>query len=230
MSMPTIKIENIDLNQAKNNVIASIALEEAALSHILNAEGEKLQAVIGMSGVTSDQLKDINTTVADVLSGVSDIETALRGKLSAVLPAPSPAPAVISELITSSNDARFLPPVGITTIVSFRQNLFSVGSAVSHTADNPNIVINKAGRYQVYYQIYVDNSTHTAGVPVSLGMGLGGSSAGTIISDTSTATGTLMSKHTEVSLKAGEILSMFLNVTGEDVVAVSPTVYIREVV
>ena len=43
MSMP--KIENIDIDKcsAASALLQSIALEEAAISHILNAEGEKIQ-------------------------------------------------------------------------------------------------------------------------------------------------------------------------------------------
>lgn len=40
MSMPTIECNNIDKCCAASSLLQSIALEETAISHILNAEGE----------------------------------------------------------------------------------------------------------------------------------------------------------------------------------------------
>lgn len=42
MSMPKIECNHIDTCCAAASLLQSIALEEAAISHILNAEGEKL--------------------------------------------------------------------------------------------------------------------------------------------------------------------------------------------
>ena len=51
MSMPNIpeksgKIE-VTLEESVNLILASIGYEELALAHILNAEGEKIQSVLG---------------------------------------------------------------------------------------------------------------------------------------------------------------------------------------
>ena len=43
--------------EALTMIIASIAMEELALSHILNAEGEKLQYVLGTPGRAGSQQK-----------------------------------------------------------------------------------------------------------------------------------------------------------------------------
>ena len=43
MGMPVITCCDIDKCCATSSLLQSIALEEAALAHILNAEGEKLQ-------------------------------------------------------------------------------------------------------------------------------------------------------------------------------------------
>ena len=48
MSMPVIAMpcNPITMAQAVTDLLESIALEETALSHILNAEGEKIQKVL----------------------------------------------------------------------------------------------------------------------------------------------------------------------------------------
>jgi hypothetical protein len=79
--MPEIDLEEIEQKHALNNVIASIALEEAALSHILNAEGEKIQAAVAIEDVTVDQLQEVNTSVGGLVNTVSSIECKLQGKL-----------------------------------------------------------------------------------------------------------------------------------------------------
>lgn len=47
MSLPEFENEPISREDAVNYILTSIAMEEMALSHILNAEGEKIQYVIG---------------------------------------------------------------------------------------------------------------------------------------------------------------------------------------
>ncbi|NLD19003.1 MAG: Cys-Gln thioester bond-forming surface protein [Clostridiales bacterium] len=46
MSMPVIKASNTTRQQSVTDIIASVALEQTALSHILNAEGEKIQKAL----------------------------------------------------------------------------------------------------------------------------------------------------------------------------------------
>jgi hypothetical protein len=231
MSMPTIKIEDIDLNQAMNNVIASIALEEAALSHILNAEGEKLQTVMGMGNLTFDQLREINTTVANVLSSISEIENALQSKLNAVvITPPPPVPPLSSELAAVSNGYPFTPPVGMNIQATFRKTFHSQGSSISHADNSTDFVINKAGKYQIYYQVYVDNPTHTVGDTVALDIGIFGSTVGSLADNTATLTGTLIENSIEATLPIGEIIKMGLGTTGiAAVTAVSPVIYFREI-
>lgn len=83
MSMPVIgmPVNPITIDQAVNDLIESIALEETALSHILNAEGEKLQRVIGMEDVNFCQLMEVNESVANMVSVVSSLELVLKEKL-----------------------------------------------------------------------------------------------------------------------------------------------------
>ena len=83
MSMPVISMHcnPITMCQAVTDLIESIALEETALSHILNAEGEKLQRVIGLEDVDFCQLMEMNESVANMVGVVSSLELVLKEKL-----------------------------------------------------------------------------------------------------------------------------------------------------
>ena len=83
MSMPVISMHcnPITMCQAVTDLIESIALEETALSHILNAEGEKLQRVIGLEDVDFCQLVEVNESVANMVGVVSSLELVLKEKL-----------------------------------------------------------------------------------------------------------------------------------------------------
>ncbi|RXZ80750.1 hypothetical protein EBB07_17345 [Paenibacillaceae bacterium] len=78
-------------DDAINLLLSSIALEELGLSHIINAEGEKLQYVLGtLPGVTSlsptlSDLLTINDSVRETLREVGKKEWILTNKLESVL-------------------------------------------------------------------------------------------------------------------------------------------------
>lgn len=92
MSMP--KIPDMDVNikitreDAVNLLIASVGLEELSLAHILNAEGEKIQYVLGtldgatpMEEVTICDILEINKSVEKILKDVIKTELLLQFKL-----------------------------------------------------------------------------------------------------------------------------------------------------
>jgi len=89
MSMPTIEINPIDPTIALNNILASIALVEAGASHILNAEGEKIELAIKLAEldatITPEQLTALSASVASTVSALATLEQALQEKLAAVL-------------------------------------------------------------------------------------------------------------------------------------------------
>jgi len=91
MSMPDISLELIDPRTALASVIASIALQEAAVSHVLNAEGEKIQAVVGITGTTVEELQDINRSVGGTVDNIALFEDDLQEKLRTALRALFPA-------------------------------------------------------------------------------------------------------------------------------------------
>ncbi|MBH5318301.1 hypothetical protein I6N90_10820 [Paenibacillus sp. GSMTC-2017] len=91
-NIPNITPEiTITRDDAINLLLASIALEELGLSHILNAEGEKIQFVLGtLPGVTSPTptLSDIlavNASVRETIRVLTKKEFLLDSKLQSVL-------------------------------------------------------------------------------------------------------------------------------------------------
>ncbi|WP_068775895.1 hypothetical protein [Paenibacillus sp. FJAT-26967] len=87
---PTI---TLTFDASINLLLASIALEEIGLAHIINAEGEKLQYVLGtLPGVTPppvtiSDLLAVNASVRDTLKEVARKEWILHNKLESVLAA-----------------------------------------------------------------------------------------------------------------------------------------------
>lgn len=82
MSMPVIVPGTTTTIQAISDIIESVALEETGLSHILNAEGEKIQKFVAMPGVTADQLLAVNASVQATIDAVTNLEMILHGKLN----------------------------------------------------------------------------------------------------------------------------------------------------
>ena len=81
MGMPVITPGTGSREQAITDLIESVALQEAALSHILNAEGEKIQAVVAMEGVTPEELLMVNKSVENMTNTIARLEMLLQAKL-----------------------------------------------------------------------------------------------------------------------------------------------------
>ncbi len=83
MSLPSFPTVDppIDREDAVNQILSSIAMEELGLSHILNAEGEKLQYILG----TLPGLSGPPATVSEVLAANESVrsmlETAVQNQL-----------------------------------------------------------------------------------------------------------------------------------------------------
>ena len=80
MSMPEIKCTNIDKCCAAASLVQSIALEETAISHILNAEGEKIQKVLSLQNCTAKELLATNKSVEDMVEKITALEVVLKAK------------------------------------------------------------------------------------------------------------------------------------------------------
>lgn len=95
MSLPTFPQIDPPLTRegSLNKIISSIAAEELSLSHILNAEGEKLQYVLGSlpgleSAAALDEVMQVNQSVQETLSSVMEQQMLLSSKLAAAMTAP----------------------------------------------------------------------------------------------------------------------------------------------
>ena len=102
MSLPSFP--NIDppikREDAVNQILSSIAMEELGMSHILNAEGEKLQYILGtlpgLSGpaATVKDVLNANGSVKDLLETAAQNQLFLKSKMQCALdttPAQGPA-------------------------------------------------------------------------------------------------------------------------------------------
>lgn len=76
-----------------NQIVSSIAMEELALSHVINAEGEKIQYILGtLSGVSSpaasiDDVLKVNSSVRQTLKTILQNQMFLNNKLTDALSA-----------------------------------------------------------------------------------------------------------------------------------------------
>lgn len=81
MGMPVIVSSNIERNNAVTDIIQSVALEQTALSHILNAEGEKIQKIVAKEDVSTKELLDVNKSVNSMVQSITRLEMVLQSKL-----------------------------------------------------------------------------------------------------------------------------------------------------
>lgn len=94
MSNPTFP-DNPDVTRddVVNQILSSIAMEELGLSHIINAEGEKLQYILGTlpgvpePGATIEDLLEINKSIQNTLQNAAYNQLLLKSKMGQALSA-----------------------------------------------------------------------------------------------------------------------------------------------
>ncbi len=105
MSMPNIPditpTIDMDREEALTLLLASIALEEMGLAHILNAEGEKMQFLLQNKSVCPYDLLAVNESIEQVIRSITKLQMILQDKLDTVVrilprpdicPTPKPPP------------------------------------------------------------------------------------------------------------------------------------------
>lgn len=65
------------------DILESIALEEAGIAHILNAEGEKIQKALE-SDISFEEIIKLNKAVACVVNDITNLEITLSNKIKAL--------------------------------------------------------------------------------------------------------------------------------------------------
>lgn len=80
MGMPIIVPGTGTRCQAITDIITSIALEQTALGHIINAEGEKIQKIVA-SAQTAEEMLAVNKSVESMLNSITKLEMVLQNKL-----------------------------------------------------------------------------------------------------------------------------------------------------
>ncbi|MEG0297794.1 MAG: hypothetical protein RR620_13820 [Clostridium sp.] len=83
-NIATTVVFKYNFSQQITDLIESVALEEAALSAIMNSEGAKIQAMVAMNGITPQELLCVNRSVSDMLASISILQAILKQKLSIV--------------------------------------------------------------------------------------------------------------------------------------------------
>ena len=59
----------------------SVALQQAALAHILNAEGEKVQKILSFTEISPDTDLKTNQSVESMINSIANLETVLKQKI-----------------------------------------------------------------------------------------------------------------------------------------------------
>lgn len=94
MSLPQYPLTpGLTRQTAINQIIASIAAEELSLSHVLNAEGEKIQYAVGTlvglaDPATLADVLDVSASANSLIQAVLENQILLNGKLSDALQTP----------------------------------------------------------------------------------------------------------------------------------------------
>lgn len=81
-NIATTTVLRYNFSQQVTDIIESIALEQAALAAIANAEGSKIQAMVAMNAITQQELLCLNKSVADMVDSITILESILKQKLS----------------------------------------------------------------------------------------------------------------------------------------------------
>jgi hypothetical protein len=146
---------NTNRDDAVNQILSSIAAEELGLSHILNAESEKIQYVLGTipgatgQGATIDDILNVNKSVTDTLQSAITNQMFLTQKMqyalnSSVLQGPTGATGPAgTELQTGSTLATVIGTDGTMADLKYLDSIIfsSQNNSVDVTVGNGSVLI-----------------------------------------------------------------------------------------
>ena len=95
MSLPTFPTISPPMtpDESLSMILASIAMEELGLSHIISAEGEKIQYILGKLGggpedpPSFEEILAVNKSVKCVLDSIAQNQIILKGKMECAVDA-----------------------------------------------------------------------------------------------------------------------------------------------
>ncbi|MEG1581731.1 MAG: carboxypeptidase-like regulatory domain-containing protein [Clostridia bacterium] len=133
-----------------NDIIESIALQETGLSHILNAEGEKIQKAIELATCVDDLVK-INYSLQDTLIDVTSLETVLFNKLRTAVSAECDdnPPIITGGICIYVYSCTCKEPIGEVSIKIFSEEGMLIDSSVTNDAGKYCIKNLPLGSYTV---------------------------------------------------------------------------------
>jgi len=187
MSMPKFPSvpDGYTINDSIAQILTSVAMEEIGLSHIINAEGEKMQYVLGTlegqqqlpDAPTFEQILEMNDSVKDMLGQVSFSQMFLMGKMQAALNAyqdiPTPTPPTpipgIDNIFAAAGTGEHIQQVPVRNmVVPFGQTYMQVGSNFVYDFGGNYFQALTAGEYQINYQVAVNEPYGDGTQPINM--------------------------------------------------------------
>ncbi|MFE6707652.1 collagen-like protein [Bacillus thuringiensis] len=159
---------NISLTREEsiNLILASIALEELGLAHIINAEAEKIQYALGtLSGLspaaTLDEILEVNESVNRTIQSALKTQMLLQSKLDSVIQTPvltgPPGPTGICPTCPTGPTG----PTGVTGPPSCTGAAGSVVTSMIQTVGNDQMVNFTGGAFLANNMLWNGSNTFT---------------------------------------------------------------------
>jgi len=217
--------DGYSINDSIAQVITSIAMEEIGLSHIINAEGEKIQYILGtlenspslQMPPTIEQILEVNESVKDMLGQVSFSQMFLMGKMQAALNAyqkKDPTPAVAPNAFVVGGTGSAVQFNGPSYFLPFGTPLHVVGSYVEKSLSNDfEFMIMANGTYTIDYQMAITYQTPPAGISVHAELVSANSGILAII-DFPPESNILRQQNVTAQLTAGDVIHVVMRQAG----------------
>lgn len=144
----------LDRNDTVNLILSSIAMQELGLGHIINAEAEKIQYILGtlprggtLSRPTLNDITRVNRSVRDVLKEVFRTEMVLHSKMDSLKDFLGEDPRIIRPADPAANHDPAAAPVPANTPAAVPVPVItpaapdSSAAAAAHSASSASLVM-----------------------------------------------------------------------------------------